>query len=81
MATDDPNDPAFDLAAWEAAAREERRRLDEEQSRRDAAWREEFRTRRREKNGPGLAPSFVSVPVPDPEPGAPRFVLVRDPRR
>lgn len=81
MATDDPNDPAFDLPTWETGQAAARRLLAEEQRRRDAAWREEFRTRRRQKSGPGLAPSYVSVPIPDPAPGAPLSAMVRDPRR
>ena len=42
-----------------------------------AAWRQDARTRWRPKNGPSTTASFVSVPVPDPAPGSPRFVPVR----
>ena len=73
----DPNDPTFDLGAWEASRRRERDRRDEEQRRRDAAWEEDARTRRSFKDGPSTAPSYVVVPVPDPAPGAPRSVPVR----
>ncbi len=77
MATDDPNDPSFRLADWEAGLVQERRRRDAAKLARDEAWRQDFRTRLRQKDGTGLAPSYVSVPVPDPAPGAPRFRLVR----
>ena len=73
----DPTDPAFDLAAWEAALDADRRARAEGRRRRDAAWRKELRTRLDLKDGPSTAPSYVSVPVPDPAPGAPRFVMVR----
>ena len=73
----DPNDPNFSLASWEAARLAERMRRDEAQRRRDAAWREERRTRRRHKDGSPLGASYVVVPVPDPAPGAPRSVPVR----
>ena len=77
MATMDPNDPSFSLAAWEAARLADRRRRDAEQRRRDEAWREEVRTRLRHKDGTPLGASYVVVPVPDPAPGAPRSVPVR----
>ena len=77
----DPNDPGFDLVAWEESRRRERQEAAAEQGRRDAAWREDGRTRWRDKDGPSGAPSYVAVPVPDPAPGAPAVVLVRDPRR
>ncbi len=73
----DPNDPGFDPAAWEAALEADRRARTEARRRRDVAWREEQRTRLRFKDGAPLGPSFVSLPVPDPAPGAPRFVPVR----
>lgn len=78
--TNDPTDPSFTLDGWETDLRRDRRQRLEEQGRRDAAWREEARTRLRDKNGPSGAPSYVSVPVPNPAPGAPRFVLVHDRR-
>ncbi len=76
----DPSDPGFDLPAWEESRRRRRQEAAAEQARRDAAWAEDARTRLRAKDGPSTAPGFVSVPVPDPAPGAPTFVLVRDPR-
>ena len=79
--TTDPTDPAFDLAAWEASRLRQRQEAAAAQALRDAAWAEDARTRLRDRGGPSTAPSFVAVPVPDPAPGAPAFIPVRDPRR
>ncbi len=76
MATEATDDPNFHLVDWEAGLAQERRRRDEAQRRRDAEWREEARTRRRFKDGPPTAPSYVSVPVPSAGPGEPLFRLV-----
>lgn len=46
---------------------------------RAAAWREDARTRWQDKDGPPTAPSYVSVPIPDPAPGGPVSVMVRRP--
>lgn len=68
---------APELGAWEAAQTRERRRREEAQRARDRDWAEEASGRRRFKDGNGLPPRYVSIPVDDPAPGAPRFVLVR----
>ena len=81
METNDPADPDFDLDGFETARAKEVAARAAERIRRDAAWRLDAATRWREKGGPSLAPSFVSVAVPDPAPGAALFVLVRDRRR
>ncbi len=73
----DPRDPGFTVAAWEASLAADRLTRAEAQRRRDADWREEQRTRLKPKDGTALEASFVSVPVPDPAPGAPRLVPVR----
>ncbi len=73
----DPTASNFTLAAWEAGLEADRLARAEAQRRRDAAWRTEMKTRLKPKDGAPLGPSFVSVPVPDPAPGAPRFVMVR----
>ena len=77
----DPNALDFDLVAWEESRRRQRQEAAAAQGRRDAAWREDARTRLRDRGGPSTAPSYVSVPVPNPEPGAPTVVLIRDLRR
>ncbi len=72
----DPTAPDFTLDAWQSEQLAARRR-DEDQRRRDAAWREEKATRRKLKDGSELGPRFVSVPVDDRSPGEPLFRLVR----
>ncbi len=73
----DPRSPDFDLASWEARLLADRRARAEAQRRRDREWRQELATRHGLKGGPSTAPSYVSVPVPDPLPGEPLFRLVR----
>ncbi len=80
MPSNDPRDQGFDLRRWEEDQRQERRRRAAAKLERDRAWRQELATRLREKDGAELGPSYVSVPVPNPAPGAPRFVLVRQDR-
>ena len=75
MTSTDPRDTDFDLGLWGEARQQEARRRVEEQRRRDAAWREDERTRDRFRDS--LAPSYVAVPIPDAQPGEPRFVMVR----
>lgn len=77
MTTDDPTGEGFDLATWEADRAKERDARRRGQGARDIAWREDGRTRRREKGGPSLAPSYVSVPVPDPAPREPVCAMVQ----
>ena len=76
----DPDAEGFGLEAWErerlAAARQARA----EESARDLAWQEEFRTRRKHKDGAPLGASFVAVPRVDPQPGEPRFRLIKQDR-
>ena len=71
----DPRDLDFRLADWEAEGRRERRRREEEQGRRNEAWREDERTRDRFREG--LAPRYVSIPIPNPAPGEPVSKMVR----
>ncbi len=80
MATNDPTNPGFRLSDWEAGLVQERRRRDAAKLERDQAWRQEARTRTKPKDGAELGPSFVAVPLPNPAPGEPRFVLVRQDR-
>ncbi len=81
MPTNNPTDPGFDVALWESDTQRERQTAAAEQRRRDVSWREDALSRLRNRGGPSLAPSYIAFPVPNPEPGAPRSVLVRDRRK
>ena len=71
----DPRDPTFTLDGWEEEQQRQARLRAEEQRRRDQEWREDARTRDRFREG--LAPRYVSIPIPNPAPGEPVSKMVR----